>query len=68
MRLLVLAALPLLATACATHDRGWTGSNAVPFDTAEHDCTVATATMADAALRRQAFAECMADKGWSRRD
>jgi len=65
MRLIVaLPALGLLA-ACATTHPGWTGSNATPFDTAQRHCTQSTATMADAAIREEAYLSCMAEKGWT---
>lgn len=64
-RLLVASALALLAAGCATGDRGWTGSNATAFDRAEANCQQQTAAIGDSAVRRDAFARCMADQGWT---
>lgn len=55
-----------LLCACSTTVPGWKGSAAVPFGQAEADCTASVSTIADPAKRDQAFAGCMAEKGWTR--
>lgn len=57
--------LPLLLAACATHDPGWSGSGAEPFDAAKADCEAEAAAL-PAAGRDAAFEACMARRGWTR--
>ena len=70
-RILILAAVSasLMASACVTvidagHDDhiGWHGQNAQPFDGARDDCRARTGHNE----RSDAFAACMAEKGWTR--
>ena len=70
-RLLILSALTaaLMTSACVTvidasgEDHvGWHGENAQPFDGARADCRDRTGRNE----RSDAFAACMADKGWTR--
>ena len=70
-RILILAAVSasLMASACVTvidagHDDhiGWHGQNAQPFDGAREDCRARTGHNE----RSDAFAACMAEKGWTR--
>ena len=70
-RLLVLSALSaaLMTSACVTvidasgEDHvGWHGENAQPFDGARADCRDRTGRNE----RSDAFAACMAEKGWTR--
>ena len=70
-RLLVLTALSaaLMTSACVTvidasgEDHvGWHGENAQPFDGAREDCRARTGHNE----RSDAFAACMAEKGWTR--
>ncbi len=73
-RLLVLAATScaLLTSACVTvidaadddNHVNWKGANAQPFDTAYAACRASEGR--DPTSR--GFANCMADKGWSRDD
>lgn len=66
---LVAAATALSTSACITvidadmdDHIGWTGQNAQPFDGARDACRTATGRNE----RSDAFAACMADKGWTR--
>ena len=70
-RLLILAvaSASLMASGCVTvidagHDDhvGWHGQNAQPFDGAREDCRARTGRNE----RSDAFAACMAEKGWTR--
>ncbi len=61
MRNLVLAAAFFLSACAATHEPGWTGQNAMPFDHARASCEIETQT-----LEGPAFETCMASKGWTR--
>ena len=70
-RLIILAAVSasLMASACVTvidasHDDhvGWHGQNAQPFDASRADCRARTGRNE----RSDAFAGCMAEKGWTR--
>jgi hypothetical protein len=49
-------------SACAsTHEPGWTGSGATPFDTAKARCQIETQT-----VEGPAFEACMQALGWRR--
>ncbi|HEY0600236.1 hypothetical protein [Brevundimonas sp.] len=70
-RLIVLAAVSasLMASACITvidadsdDHVGWHGQNAQPFDGAREDCRARTGRNEHS----DAFAACMAEKGWTR--
>ena len=69
-RLLILAALSasLMTSACVTvidaddDDLAWHGENAQPFDAARADCRASTGK----GQHSDAFAACMAAKGWTR--
>jgi hypothetical protein len=65
-----LFAIPMLAgllAACATtHDKGWQGSGAKPFDTAKAGCESESLAQPAGDLRTQAFETCMATQGWHR--
>ena len=56
-----------LVSACATNQAGWSGSGAVPFDTALSDCNHETANIAGVQERQVAVQQCMATKGWTRK-
>lgn len=57
-----LAAGAILAlAACATHEPGWTGSDAVPFDSAKARCEIETQS-----TEGEAFERCMEGLGWRR--
>ena len=59
----VLACLVMLS-ACATHDRGWTGDKAMPFDTAQAECDARTRELPAGKEREAAFDACMKEHGW----
>ena len=70
-RLIALAAVSasLMASACITvidadsdDHVGWHGQNAQPFDGAREDCRARTGRNEHS----DAFATCMAEKGWTR--
>ena len=70
-RLIVLSALSaaLMTSACVTvidaggdDHVGWHGQNAQPFDAAREDCRARTGRNEHS----DAFAACMAEKGWTR--
>ena len=61
--LLVAASLGLVA--CTTN-RGWSGENATPFDTAQADCDAKTRDLPAGKERESAFDACMKDHGWRR--
>ena len=61
LAVLVLAAL----AACATHDPGWRGAGAEPFDGAKAACEAEVAAVV-ASEREAAFDACMAARGWTR--
>lgn len=58
-------ALIFLATACASNQAGWEGTDAIPFDTAQAACR-AEATDDDPSDDEEAFLTCMNRLGWSR--
>lgn len=62
---LVLLVLSALA-GCATSNRGWSGGNAAPFDTAQADCDAKTKGLPAGKERESAFDACMKDHGWRR--
>ena len=57
--------LPLSLAACVTHDPGWRGGNAEPFDGAKAACEDEIAVL-PAAEREAAFEACMEKRGWVR--
>lgn len=65
-----LSAFPMLAcllAACATtHDAGWHGSGAAPFDAAKAGCEYESLAQPAGDARTQAFEACMAARGWHR--
>lgn len=62
MRKIVLLAAAMLLSACAsTHEGGWTGHDAAPFDNAVAMCQIETQT-----VDGPDFERCMASKGWTR--
>jgi hypothetical protein len=63
-RLLITAGACILG-ACATHEPGWTGSDATPFGQAEAACGGMPSDARDAAARA-AFEACMREQGWTR--
>ncbi len=65
-RMIILVSV-LALSACATHQPGWTGSGAQPFDSALAECQGEVAAIAVEAQREAALAQCMAQKGWTRR-
>ncbi len=62
LKALAFSAL-LFVSACASggDDRGWTGTGAQPFDSAQAACQIETQTTEGAQ-----FEACMAGKGWTR--
>lgn len=62
---LFVLALSILA-GCATSNRGWSGDNATPFDTAQADCDAKTRALPAGKERESAFDACMQDHGWRR--
>ena len=60
-----LVAVAALAS-CATHDAGWTGKGATPFDTAQSDCDSKTKDLPAGKQREAAFDQCMEEYGWRR--
>lgn len=61
MKFLLLASAFALVGCVASHEPGWTGSNAQPFDHARASCEIETQT-----TEGEAFETCMASKGWTR--
>ena len=66
MRLVAVSAFIALS-ACATHEPGWHGSGAEPFDQALAACHAQVDVIADQAQRETALETCMGQKGWTRR-
>jgi len=64
-RLIACLAATLLA-GCATHDHGWTGKGATPFDTAQAECDAKTKDLPAGKQREGAFDQCMEENGWRR--
>lgn len=64
LRFLMLP-LSLVLAGCATHDPGWRGTDAEPFDDAKAACEAEVAGLS-AAAREAAFESCMAKRGWTR--
>lgn len=62
---LFMMLVPFALAACATHDPGWRGAGAEPFDGAKAACEAEVATV-DAHDRGSAFEACMARRGWAR--
>lgn len=65
MRRLPVMLLSCLLAACATHDPGWRGADAEPFDRAQAACETEVGALAGPE-RETAFEACMARKGWTR--
>jgi len=61
-----LAAAAALAGCATTHDAGWTGKGAMPFDTAQSDCDAKTKDLPAGNQREAAFDQCMEEHGWRR--
>lgn len=61
MRILAAATACLLSACASTHDGGWTGRDAAPFDNAVAMCQIETQT-----VDGPDFERCMASKGWTR--
>ena len=68
MRKGLIAVMPAIALAagCATHEPGWTGSGAQPFDQALAECHAQVDVIPVQAEREAALQACMAQKGWTR--
>ena len=66
LRLSMLLVAAVLLSSCATSNRGWSGDNATPFDTAQADCDAKTGTLPAGKEREAAFDHCMAEHGWRR--
>jgi hypothetical protein len=66
LRCVAVLALVCFACGCATHDRGWSGAGATPFDTAQAQCDAKTRELPAGKARENAFDDCMADNGWKR--
>lgn len=64
-RLCLFILLPFVLAGCATHDPGWRGAGAEPFDGAKAACEAEVAGVA-AHDRAAAFEACMARRGWTR--
>ena len=59
------AALAVLAAGCATtHDPGWQGTGATPFDAAQAECRAEAAGQPQDS-RDERFNACMAGHGWT---
>lgn len=61
---LVLACGTLAA--CITHNPGWTGEGAEPFDTSLENCRGEASSVADKNEQETALNACMALRGWRR--
>jgi len=67
-RLIPTAAMVAMLAACATtHEPGWQGSAATPFDTARRHCEAHVVRQMTEVTREAAFEACMAGQGWRRR-
>ena len=66
-RIGMLCAAAALASACATHEPGWTGTGAQPFDPALAECHAQVDGIAVQVEREAALEQCMAAKGWTRK-
>lgn len=55
------AALVFLSSCASANDPGWTGADAVPFDSAKARCEIETQS-----TEGEAFEACMAALGWRR--
>ena len=64
-RFALLVAASLALVACTTN-RGWSGENATPFDTAQADCDGKTRELPAGKERESAFDACMKEHGWRR--
>ncbi|GAB3726217.1 hypothetical protein GCM10028862_01230 [Luteimonas pelagia] len=67
------ALLPGLAAAClvagcATHDPGWSGSEAAPHAAARAQCEAHAGSADSGPERDTLFEQCMARHGWTRGD
>ena len=61
-----LRAAAALAGCATTHDAGWTGKGAMPFDAAQSDCDAKTKDLPAGKQREAAFDQCMEEHGWRR--
>ena len=62
MKRIASLVLVLALAACgSTHEPGWTGSNATPFDNAKARCQIETQT-----VEGPDFERCMEGLGWRR--
>lgn len=62
----LVAIASVLVSACATtHDPGWQGQGATPFDRAQAECRLDAAS-ASPGTRESTMEACMARHGWHR--
>lgn len=67
-RLIPVGAMLAALAACATtHEPGWQGNAATPFDTARRHCEAQVVRQMMEVTREAAFESCMAEQGWHRR-
>lgn len=63
LRLPVVLACAVISACASTHDPGWQGADAEPFDAAQQACAAEAADVPD---RNARFHACMAERGWTR--
>lgn len=61
-----LLPLLLIASCATTHEPGWSGSGATPFNAARDSCQAQAQDAGDHSAQERAFVDCMRSLGWSR--